>query len=138
MKARAVFGAFLLTFAAALPSAYAGPYLDRAAILLSDARRGSEWLLTHLSDKELATILREMAEARLRAARKLTVPKEVIGAHPHLLLTLENAERAAAAAQEGSNERFLHYLRLAREEDANFRAVLAAQKYELPPIDGKK
>ncbi|MFO0661341.1 MAG: hypothetical protein U0165_16135, partial [Polyangiaceae bacterium] len=74
--------------------AHAGTYLDTAALLLSDARRSNEWVMSHLSDRELAKAAHESAEARVRAARQMTVPKEVVTMHPHLLLALENSERA--------------------------------------------
>lgn len=120
--------------------AYAGSYLDRSAILLGDTRRANEWILTHLSDREMSEILHDVAEARLKSARKMSVPttpKEVAMAHPHLLLALEISERAAAAAAAGQNEKFLAYLRSARDEDATFRSLLSAAKLDLPSTDKK-
>ena len=117
--------------------ALAGSYLDRAALLLADARRTNEWVLSHLSDKELAAIARDVAAARVRAAQKMQVPKEVAGVHPHLLLTMENSERAMSAAADGDVEKFLHHLRVARQEDATFRGLLAQQKLTLPNVDRK-
>ena len=114
--------------------AHAGSYLDRAALLLGEARRGNEWVLSHLGDKELALVAHTMAEARVRAAQKMAVPKEVAGMHPHLLLALESSERAAAAASEGENEKFLHHLRIARDEESAFRGLLAQQKLSLPSV----
>ena len=117
----------------ALP-AIAGSYLDRAAVLLGETRRADEFMLTHFTDRELAMVTHELAEARVKVARKMLVPKEVGNIHPHLLLTLENAERATAAAEEGSLDTFMHHLRIARDEDASFRALLAQQKLDLPAI----
>lgn len=123
-----------LLFAA---SAWAGPYLDRAGLLLGEMHRANEFLQAHAGDKELAALIREGAEARVRAARKMSVPKEVVPMHPHFLLALENAERAAAAAQEGTLERFGHHLRVSRDEEGVFRSMLAQQKYDLPAVAGK-
>lgn len=121
--------------------AYAGSYLDRSAILLADTRRANEWILTHLSDREMSEILHDVSEARLKSARKMSVPtnpKEVAMAHPHLLLALETSERAAAAAAAGQNEKFLTLLRTARDEDATFRSLLSAAKLDLPSVTEKK
>jgi recombinational DNA repair ATPase RecF len=138
--------AFLLAgsaLAAVLTTAalsYAGSYLDRSAILLGDTRRANEWLLTHLADREMAELIHDVAEARLKSARKMSVPvspKEVAMAHPHLLMTLEVSERAAAAAAAGQNEKFLAHLRHARDEDATFRSLLSAAKLDLPALPDK-
>jgi tRNA-2-methylthio-N6-dimethylallyladenosine synthase len=64
------------------------------------------------------------------------VPKEVVQAHPHLLLTLENYERAADAAVAGEADRFMIYCQRAQDEERTFRAVLKQFGWELP--DPKK
>jgi hypothetical protein len=115
--------------------AYGGSYLDRSALLLADAKRSNDWVLAHLGDKDLALMAREIADARVKAARGMQVPKEVAGVHPHLLLMMENSERAASAAADGDNEKFLHHLRTARDEEATFRGLLAQQKLSLPNVD---
>jgi hypothetical protein len=128
---------WLLAALLVVTNAWAGPYLDRAGLLVGEMHRANEFLQARVGDKELAALVREGAEARVRAARKMSVPKEVVPMHPHLLLALENAERAAAAAQEGTLERFGHHLRVSRDEESVFRAMLAQQKYELPSVAGK-
>jgi hypothetical protein len=60
------------------------------------------------------------------------VPKEVVQAHPHLLLTLENYERAMDAAVNGEGERFMIYCQRAQDEERTFRAVLRQLGWELP------
>lgn len=124
----------LLTATTLAALCYAGTYLDRAALLLQESRRSNEWLLAHLSDKELAAVARDVAEARVKTARKMSVPKEVINMHPHLLLMLENSERAASSAADGDTDRFMYHLRIARDEDSLFRSLLSQQKYQLPTI----
>ena len=114
--------------------ARAGSYLDRAAILLDACRRSNDWLLAHLTDRELASVLRDEAEARLKAARKMQVPKEIVAAHPHLLLCLENAERASAMANDGDVEGFLRFLRQCRDEEGLFKALLTQLKLQLPVV----
>lgn len=133
MRRRTLLG--LLSAAVLLaPDARAGSYLDRAAILFDASRRANDWLLAHLSDRELAAVIRDEAEARVKIARKMQVPKEIVAAHPHLLLSLENAERAASAAADGDNEGFFRYLRQCRDEEGLFRALLTQLKLQLPAI----
>ena len=135
MKRRLFLGG-LLTSAALLTTglAFAGSYLDRAALLLNECHQTNEWLLAHLTDKELAAVAHDMADARVKAARRMAVPKDVVAAHPHFLLTLENAERAADAAAAGDLEHFMQYLRVSRDEEGLFRSLLTQLKLQLPPI----
>ena len=108
----------------AAPEAHAGSYLDRAVLLVSQSKEEADYLRARLSDKELAKLVHEQAVARVSAAKNMTVPKEVAQAHPHLLLMLENYERAAEAAVDGSAQRFLVYQRRARQEERVFRGIL--------------
>jgi hypothetical protein len=126
----------LLASAATLTTglAFGGSYLDRAALLLHECHQTNEWLLSHLTDRELAAVAHDMAEARVKAARRMAVPKEIVAAHPHLLLTLENAERAAAGAAAGDLEHFMQYLRVSRDEEGLFRSLLAQLKLPLPAV----
>ena len=104
--------------------AWAGSYLDRAALLVSQASSDADYLRSRLSDKELARVIHSLAEARVAAATGMAVPKEVAQAHPHLLLVLENYERAAEAAKDGGTQRFLIYQQRARDEERVLRGVL--------------
>lgn len=115
--------------------AYAGSYLLRAAILLQGARREGDALRAHFADKELVRTLHHLAQARLEAAGTMMVPKEVVQAHPHLLLTLEHYERAADAAENGEPERFMISLQHALDEERTFRAVLKQFGWDLPALD---
>jgi hypothetical protein len=112
--------------------AYAGSYLNRAALLVVQAARESEYLRGRLGDKDLAELVHAVAQARLEAASHMQVPKEVVQAHPHLLLTLENYERSAFAATEGQAERFLIYQQRARDELQVLRGVLKQLGWSLP------
>lgn len=114
--------------------AEAGSYLNRAALLVIQASRESEYLRGRVMDKDLAVLVHQVAQARLDAASRMNVPKEVVLAHPHLLLTLENYERSADAAVEGQNERFLIYQQRARDEEAILRGVLKQLGWSLPEI----
>src|SRR5690606_3861410 len=96
------------SFMTAAP-AWAGSYLNRAALLLTQAGDDADYLRAKLTDRELARVVHRLAVARLDAAGSMQVPKEVALAHPHLLLVLENYERAADAAKEGQLQRFVVY-----------------------------
>src|SRR5437762_2886882 len=81
--------------------AWAGRYLDRATLLVRQGRSEADYLEYRVGNRELAELVHKMALARLSAAREMAVPKEVTQAHPHILLMLENCERAADAAEAG-------------------------------------
>lgn len=114
--------------------ASAGSYLNRAALLFAESRRANDWVLANLDDKELAEVAHAAAAARVKAARGMSVPKEVVPMHPHLLLSLESTERALAAASAGEAERVLLLVRTSRDEEAHFRAQLAKAKLTLPTV----
>lgn len=114
--------------------AEAGSYLNRAAMLVIQASRESEYLRGRVTDRDLAELVHQVAAARLDAASRMNVPKEVVMAHPHLLLTLENYERSSAAAVEGQNDRFLIYQQRARDEEVILRGVLKQLGWALPEI----
>lgn len=108
----------------AVGAAFGGSYLSRAAILLEAAELEGSALRRRLHDKDLARLTHRLATARIESAREMPVPKEVVRAHPHLLLVLEAYERAADAAVRGAHESFLVALARAREERRTFEAVL--------------
>ena len=104
--------------------AFAGSYLNRAHLLIRQGMKEMEFLRARVNDKELASVVQQIAEARLDAAGKMTVPKEVTQAHPHVLLVLENCERAAQAAKDGDAERFMLFYQRALGEERTLRFVL--------------
>lgn len=125
MSRRAFLSAALgVALVTALGSAWAGSYLSRAAVLLEAAELEGSALRQRLHDKDLARLTHRLATARIESAREMPVPKEVVRAHPHLLLVLEAYERAADAALRGADEAFLVALARAREERRTFEAVL--------------
>lgn len=109
----------------ALPNpARAGTYLDRAGLLVRQSRTEADYLEQRASNKELAELVHKLTLARLEAARTMVIPKEVAQAHPHLLLMLENCERAADAAVSGEQSRFQIYQRRGRDEEQLFRSIM--------------
>jgi len=131
LRRRLWIGAVVATLLAAA-SAWAGTYLNSASLLLAQASSEGDYLRSRINDKELAELIHRLANARLEAAKNILVPKEVVQAHPHLLLVLENYERAADAATRGEGEKFLVYQQHARDEDRTFRGVLKQYGYSLP------
>ena len=129
---RALTLAVLLGVVAFAVPAFAGTYLNRAVLLLTGASREAQYLRARLGDKELARLTQRMAQARLEAARSMTVPKEVEQAHPHLLLVLENYQQATEAAALGDTERFAIYHQRALDEERTFKAVLKQLGWVLP------
>jgi hypothetical protein len=132
-KTKLLASALLVSLALA-KQAQAGTYLDTAALLLDESRRGGEFVQRHLGDVQLATIAHRLAEARVKTGRDVTVPKDVEKAHPHLLLALEATERALAAAEEGEPKRFLRLILEARDEEQNFRSILGQQHLSVPDV----
>jgi hypothetical protein len=115
--------------------AFAGSYLDRAALLVRHAREEADYLRARLGDRELARMVQGLAEGRLQSARSVTVPKEVEQAHPHLLLMLEDYERAADAAADRRGPQCIVLQNRARDEEQIFRGIL--RQLGLPLPDGR-
>jgi hypothetical protein len=113
-------------------TAFAGSYLDRASLLLSGSRKDAEALRDKMTDKELARVVRTLAEARLEAASKMDIPPAIAKAHPHLLLTFSKVERAAKAAIDGHYPTVLEQLESSKREEAIFRSLLKELGYALP------
>jgi hypothetical protein len=112
--------------------AWSGSYLNRAVVLVIHAREEAEYLRNRSYDVELARVMQRVAQGRLQAARETLVPKEVVQAHPHLLLMLEHYERAAAAAVDGKPEKFPVLINQARDEEQIFRSILRQLGWPLP------
>ena len=120
------------------PIAWGGSYLDRAALMLDEARREGDMLQPRTNDKEMVLVVRALAEARARVGRKMEVPAAVVRASPHLLLVLENYERAAESADEGNFKKFMEHLTTARDEEKIFRSLIGELGYTLPAITSKR
>jgi hypothetical protein len=129
--------ALLITLSIAVPC-WAGNYLDRCALIIRQAIEDGEYLQYRLGNRELARYVHKMAEARLEAARDMTIPTEVTQAHPHLLLMLENLERATDAAVDGEADRFVTYYRRAKDEEEIFRGILRQLGFQMPDDSKKK
>ncbi|HEY8946008.1 MAG TPA: hypothetical protein VIM73_17185, partial [Polyangiaceae bacterium] len=62
----------------ATTDALAGSYLNRAQLLLSLARLEADFMRPRFGDKELARIVMRLTQARVEAASRMLVPKEVV------------------------------------------------------------
>ncbi len=113
---------------------WSGSYLNRAALLLQGANSDAENLSSHVSDRELASVIHHLAEARVSAASGMEIPKDVALAHPHLLLALENFERAAQAAVDKDPKAFVASYARARDEELTFHGVLKQLGFTLPQV----
>jgi hypothetical protein len=122
----------LFTLICSAGVAWAGSYLNRAAVLVQHAREEGEYLRNRTYDVELARVMQRVAQGRLQAARETLVPKEVVQAHPHLLLMLEHYERAAAAAVDGKPQKVPALINQARDEEQIFRSILRQLGWPLP------
>jgi hypothetical protein len=134
MKRRAFGLLCLCSWMLGASDAWGGSYLNRASLLVTQASRDSDYLHARVYDKELALVVHKLAVARVEAASAMHVPREVAQAHPHLLLVLENHERAADAATDGQVQRFLVYQARAREEEQTLRGVLKQLGWALPEL----
>jgi hypothetical protein len=115
--------------------AHAGSYLNRAALLISQTRHESAFLRRHLTDEELARLVHDVCLARVETARQMLVPKEARLAHPHILLMLENYERAAHFAAEKNYDEFVSYTRRAQDEEQIFKSIIEQSGWSLPRSD---
>ena len=133
MKARyGWIAAIVLFLVSVVTPAFGGSYLDRATLLLDGSERDLAMIGAHMTDKELATMVEVIADARLKAASKMVIPTSIAKAHPHLLLVLEHTERAADAAKDGNFTTAREHLDDAEREDRMFRAQMSELGFPLP------
>ena len=130
---------FLALSAAALGAAltspaFAGSYLDRAALLLDGGKTDIETVKTRSSDRETLLLVKALTEARLKVARKMNVPEAVTAAHPHLMLVLENQDRALDALLANNTKKYAECLVNATDEERTFRNLIKQLGYALPKV----
>lgn len=116
------------------PRAWAGPYLNTSALLLAESFSAGAFVRANLNDRDLARNVLRVAQARSDAASRMVVPDQVKDAHPHLLLSLGNMERAIEAVTRGEISTFTRLFHTAEGEAGTFRAILAGQGFKLPEV----
>jgi hypothetical protein len=132
--------ALLLTWFAPAPSA-AQPearrervYLAELCMVLEGARRLILWAETYPSDTDFARFAHPLAERYVEMAGRMTPPGKLVVVHPHLLIVVENVERALDAAGSGDLGSFRQRMRIVREELSNLDGVLKQLKVRLPEL----
>ncbi len=109
-------------------------YLAELSMMLEGARRLVLWTETYPNESDFARFAHPLAEQYVEMAGHLVPPKKLVVVHPHLLLVVENVERAIAAAAAGDLAAFRLRVRTVREEVSNLEAVLKQLKTRLPEL----
>ena len=107
-------------------------YLSELALLMEGARRLIAFCESHVDDRELAKFAQPLAERYVEMANHMLPSAKVVVAHPHLLLVVENLERALDAAGAADAATYQKRMRIARDELANLEAVLKQLKLRPP------
>ena len=106
-------------------------YLNRARLMLDFAVRTNEYVRQRLLDTELANFAHAMAEKNVLEAEKMTPPASLSLLHPHLLLVLENTERALAYAEKGELAKYRKQQRTLKKELHLLEAIAQRERIDL-------
>jgi len=107
-------------------------YLTQLSFVLEGARRVLLFGEAHAADAELARFVYSLSEHYVEMAGRMTPGERLKIVHPHLLLVVENVERAFDASAHGDQHAFRQHVRTIREELATLEAVLKHLKVRLP------
>jgi hypothetical protein len=134
-------GALLGRYAAAPATAHAEAdqrrariYLAQLAMVLEGSRRLLLWSETYVGEAEFARFAHPLAENYVDLAGRLIPPEKLVMAHPHMLLVVENVERALDAAGSGDTPAFRQRARIVREELVTLEGVLKQLKVRMPEL----
>jgi hypothetical protein len=110
-------------------------YMTELSLVIDGARRLISFCEQHAEEKELARFARPLAERYVDLANRMLPSAKLAVAHPHLLLVIENLDRALDSAAAGDAATYQKRLRIARDELANLEAVLKQLKLRVqePP-----
>jgi hypothetical protein len=100
--------------------------------LVDGARRLIAFSENNLDDRELLKFAHPLAERYVEMAGHMLPPPRSAVVHPHLLLVVENLERALDSAVAADTAGYQKRIRIARDELANLEAVLKQLKLRLP------
>jgi hypothetical protein len=109
-------------------------YLAEMSMLLEGARRLLLWAETYVGEPDFSRFAQPLAERYVDLAGRLIPPDKLVIAHPHLLLVVENVERALDAAASGDTPTFRQRARIVREELVTLESVLKQLKLRLPEL----
>ncbi|MDB4976643.1 MAG: uncharacterized protein JWN48_4984 [Myxococcaceae bacterium] len=107
-------------------------YLTQLGLLADGARRLIAFAESNIDDRELIKFARPLAERYVEMAGHMLPPGKTAVVHPHLLLVVENLERALDSAAAADMAAYQKRMRIARDELANLEAVLKQLKLRLP------
>jgi hypothetical protein len=107
-------------------------YLTEVGLVVEGARRLLAYCDQRAGDADFAKFAQPLAERYVElASRMLPSPKATV-VHPHLLLVVENLERALDAAASADAATYQKRIRVTRDELSNLEAVLKQLKLRLP------
>jgi len=109
-------------------------YVAKLVLVLDGVRRAASWVEANPGNQELARFAHDIVEHYVQLAGRMIPPPELRLAHPHLLIVVENAERAVAAAAENDARAYRTRSRTLREELRTLEGVLEHLHVRLPPI----
>ena len=109
-------------------------YLAELSMVLEGARRLMLWAETYPADSDFARFAYPLSEQYVDMAGHMVPPGKLAVVHPHLLLVVENVERAMAAAAAGDQASFRQRTRTVREELSSLDGVLKQLKLRLPEL----
>ena len=107
-------------------------YLTEVGVVVDGARRLLAYCEQRGGDVDFAKFAQPLAERYVElAGRRVPSPKAAV-VHPHLLLVVENLERAIDAAASADTTTYQKRVRVTRDELMNLDAVLKQLKLRLP------
>lgn len=109
-------------------------YLIQMGLTLEGVRRLTLWVEMHPNDPDLARFAYPLTERYVEIAGHMTPSKKLATAHPHLLLIVENVERALDAAGRNDMAVFRQRMRTVREELVILDNVLKQLKLKVPEL----
>ena len=115
-----------------LPARRDRVYLTQLSFVLEGSRRALLFGEAHAADPEMARFIYPLSETYVELAGKMMPGDKLKLVHPHVLIVVENVERAFNAASHGDLHAFRQHVRTIREELATLDAVLKHLKIRLP------
>lgn len=107
-------------------------YATRFSMVLDWAIQSNNFVRDHITDRELAAHLSQIAAKQVELCSVWTPPEEFRPVHPHLILVLENVERAFFFASRGNLANYRHHFKVIREELRMVDALLGKYRLKLP------
>lgn len=119
MKFRALSVVFVVCLGFAVSVAQAETpreYENRIKVMLELAVRLDDYARQNLGDRGLLGYVHAVAETNVGQASRLAPPPAYAALHPHLVIVLENVERALYFAAKGDMGRYRKHIKTLRKE----------------------